>query len=352
VVNVRTRQTVHAAFDITGKKLAGASKWRNALNSMVGVCDYADAPRIDPDYIWNPKALAFMSSCDLQGMNLWLYGPAGTGKTESVEQYAARLHRPFFRLAITRNTEEVDLKGQYMPAKGGGVEWSDGLLTRALRTPNAVILIDEPSLLRPGALAVFQTLLDTRRLRLMTGESLEVAQGVFVCAADNTAGAGDDSGRYLETAPLNAAFMDRFALKLAYDYLPPAHEAIMVARRANVPLEAAKILVEYSGLTKSKARTAELTMAVTPRQLVGWARGVKAGLPSAEVFESAIINGAVAEDREVLLMLAATSLTSDHARIDGIVAGTWAPPAPDAAPAPAPSAIAGAFPNDQGPDTL
>jgi MoxR-like ATPase len=347
-VQVVSRVPAWQAFGL--KRAASApSAWRTVLESMIGVCDAVDAPRIDPDFMWPPSVLAHLVACDTQGMNLWAFGPAGTGKTESVEQYAARLHRPFFRVAITRNTEAVDLIGQLLPAQGGGTQWNDGLLTRALRTPHAVILIDEPSLLRPGALAVFQTVLDTRRLRLVTGEPLDVARGVFVVAADNTAGAGDDTGRYLETAPLNAAFMDRFPLKLQYEYLSEAHEATIVARRANVPVEAARLIVAYAGLTRAKAASSELTMGLTPRQLVGWAKAVKAGLPSSKVFDAAVINGAVAEDRELLRMLASTSLTSDHARIEAIISGNVlpAPAAPSEGPGEAPSKAGKGFPDDQ-----
>ena len=88
------------------------------------------------------------------------------------------------------------------------MEWRDGKLTRAFRIPHCVILIDEPTLLRSGSLAVFQTALDTREIHLPTGEVVRAADGVFIVACDNTAGCGDDSGRYVDTASVNVAFMD------------------------------------------------------------------------------------------------------------------------------------------------
>jgi MoxR-like ATPase len=262
------------------------------------------------------------------GLNAWIYGPAGVGKTAGVEQFAARLGRPFIRIAIDRTTEAADLIGQSVPAKGGGMRWEDGKLTRAFRIPQAVILIDEPSLLRSGTLATIQTALDHRALFLVTGETVRAAPGVFIVAADNTAGCGDDSGRYVDTAPLNAAFMDRFALKTAMGFLTVSQETTMIAARAGVHASVARIMVEYANSTRVKADSGHLTMGVTPRRLVAWAKAVKAGLPSAKAWQSVIVTGAAPEDREALIALESTDLRGKHATIDGIARGTIDPNAP------------------------
>jgi nitric oxide reductase NorQ protein len=349
VVDVRpvSRPAVWNTFGL--RKGGQASPWRRALENPCNVCNYSQAPRVDHDYVWDPKVLAKLAACDSQGLYPWIYGPAGTGKTESIEQYAARLRRPFFRLALNRNSEPVDIVGQMVPSKGGDMRWADGMLLRAIRVPYAIVLIDEPSLLRPGSLAAFQTILDTRRLQVQaTGEEIEVAQGVFVVAADNTAGAGDPTERYIDTAPMNAAFMSRFALKIPYDYLPAKQEAAMLSRRSGLPVSATTIMVDYAGLTRAKATAGELTMAVGTRELISWARAVKAGLPSAMVFDDAVINGAVPEDREMLIGLATTSLTTGHDAIDAIANGGQAPaPAAPAPAAPAPSPAGRTFADDQ-----
>ena len=200
-------------------KSAAPSAFRYAFeNVRVNMCDYAEAPAIDPAYVWNVEALAQLGAADVTGMNAWAFGHAGTGKTEGVRQYAARLGRPFVRIPIDRTTEPQEIIGQEMPRKGGGMEWRDGKLTRAFRVPHCVILIDEPTLLRSGSLAVFQTALDTREIHLPTGEVVKAAEGVFIVACDNTAGCGDDSGRYVDTAAVNVAFMDRFAFRVSFRF--------------------------------------------------------------------------------------------------------------------------------------
>jgi hypothetical protein len=230
------------------------------------------------------------------------------------------------------------------------MEWRDGKLTRAFRVPHCVILIDEPTLLRSGSLAVFQTALDTREIHLPTGEVVRAADGVFIVACDNTAGCGDDSGRYVDTAAVNVAFMDRFAFRVEFSFLPASSEIGMLANHTGVAPECARLMVEYASLTRSNADAGKLTMGLTPRRLICWAKAVKAGITSAKAFQSCIVAGAAPEDRETILMLEAQSLRSQHATIDGIARGTIDPNAPDARTQGAVSADGLKFPDDN--DTL
>lgn len=350
VVNVLRKCMLYAAFGMP--KSAAPSAYRYAFeNVFVNVCDYAEAPAIDPAYVWNVEALAQLGAADATGMNAWTYGHAGTGKTEGVRQYAARLGRPFVRIPIDRTTEPQEIIGQEMPKKGGGMEWRDGKLTRAFRVPHCVILIDEPTLLRSGSLAVFQTALDTREIHLPTGEVVRAAEGVFIVAADNTAGCGDDSGRYVDTAPVNVAFMDRFAFRVEFSFLPASSEISMLANHTGVHSECARLMVDYASLTRSNADSGKLTMGLTPRRLLCWAKAVRVGVSSAKAFQSCIVASASPEDRETILMLEAQSLRSQHATIDGIARGTIDPNAPDAhAQSAAASATGLRFPDDS--DTL
>jgi cobaltochelatase CobS len=349
VVNLLRKSMLYTAFGMP--KSAAPQAYRYAFeNVCVAVCDYADAPAIDPAYVWNVEALAQLAAADATGMNAWAYGHAGTGKTEGLRQYAARLGRPFVRIPIDRTTEPQEIIGQEMPRRGGGMEWRDGKLTRAFRVPHCVILIDEPTLLRSGSLAVFQTALDTREIHLPTGEVVRAADGVFIVAADNTAGCGDDSGRYVDTAAVNVAFMDRFAFRIEFSFLPASSEIAMLANHTGIAPECARLMVDYASLTRNNADAGKLTMGLTPRRLLCWAKAVRVGMPSAKAFQSCIVASASPEDRETILMLEAQSLRSQHATIDGIARGTIDPNAPDAHAQGAVSAAGLRFPDDN--DTL
>ena len=340
------------AFGCRRSDALPAHKWAWE-NLMVDVCDHVDPLNpVDPDYVWQPSLLAELAAQDVSALNAWIWGPAGGGKTEGCAQYAARLGRPFVRIAIERTTEPSELIGQMVPARGGGMTWEDGKLTRAMRIPRCVVLIDEPTLLRSGTLSVLQTALDKRCVWLASGEVVKAAPGVFFVAADNTNGTGDDTGRYVDTAAVNAAFLDRFALKTEVGFLSPALEAGMISRRASVPLAAAKIMVEYAGVTRANADSGKLTMGVTTRRLLAWAETARNGILSARAFASTVISGAASEDKATLEMLEGTTLRSLHVRIDGLIRGTIDPNAAPVDPKAqgGVSATALQFPDDD--DTL
>jgi MoxR-like ATPase len=340
VVHVVERRAARDVFDL--KRRDGGKAWAHALDhTMLDVCDYFDAPPIDADYVWSPEMASVLSLAAASGQNLWFAGHAGTGKTEGVRQFAARLRRPFVRIPIDRTTEPADLLGQKVPSKDGGIEWRDGALTRAFRTPRCVVLIDEPTLLRSGTLAFVQTALDTRCLHLVTGETVMCADGVVFVACDNTLGVGDESGRYVDTSPVNAAFLDRFAWRVTVDYLTQDDETHMISRRARLDVNAVRPMVEYATLTREKARGGQLGMGLTPRRLISWARAVALGLPSSRAWEMSVINGGAPEDVETLRMLEAQTLRGMHATIDAIARGL---PLPQSSPPPSP--IGEALPDD------
>jgi cobaltochelatase CobS len=296
---------------------------------------------IDPEYVWTAELAAVLSVADRLGQNVLLYGPAGTGKTTAAMQYAARTGRPFMRVAFDRTTEPADLKGGRYPSENGGVEWHDGNLTRAFRVPGMVLLLDEPTLLRSGSLAVLQTALDTRRLVLDTGEVVIAAPDLLVIAADNTDMTGDASGRYIDTAPVNLAFGDRFAWRVAVNYLPEAKEIDAVSSQTGLHREATKIMVSYATMTRNEANGGTLTAPMTTRRLLAWARGVKAGFGSKYAFKVSMLNGSDSADTEKLRELEKATLESAHKTIDGIRANG----APSVAAAPS-IEIAGEFLSD------
>ena len=314
-------------------KNEGGKNWKAALDgARVAIYSSALSEAVDPDYIWTPELAAVLSAADSKAQNVLLYGPAGTGKTTAAMQYAARTGRPFMRIAFDRTTEPADLKGGRYPSESGGIEWHDGNLTRAFRVPGMVLLLDEPTLLRSGSLAVLQTALDTRRLVLDTGEVVHAAPDLFVITADNTDMTGDATGRYIDTAPVNLAFSDRFAWRIAVDYLPEAKEIDAVAKRTGLHREATKLMVEYATKTRNEANGGTLTAPVTTRRLIAWANGVQGGFDSKYAFKVSVLQGSDAADSEKLRELERATLETGHKTIDAIRENNGLPAAPVVAP--------------------
>ena len=269
----------------------------------------------DPDYAPDPVALEALAACDALGRNAWLFGPAGTGKSSLPEWYAAKLGRPFVRIAFDRSTEPEDLIGGLEP-DGDAFRWRDGALAQAIRTPGAVVLLDEPTLARPTALAMLQTLLDGGRhlLARATGEVIRTAPGVTFVCADNSSGNGDETGQYSGVSAMNRAFLDRMTARIEVGYMEPAKEAEVLARRSGVSKKAAKRMVGFASETRSAVDNGDMAHALGLRRLIAWASLVAVGVPSERAFAQTCVAGEAPDDAETVRQLENARL--DHSQID------------------------------------
>ena len=263
----------------------------------------ADAPPIDRNYVLPPEALFDLATTfNRDNAHVWLFGPHGTGKTSLAMQYAAYTGRPFVRIGFNRAIEPVELVGGWYPSKTGGVQWKDGALVAAMRRPGTVILLDEPTVARPGTLTVLQTVLDFGFITLTekAGERVKVADGVRFVACDNTNGTGDTSGLYADTMMMNRAFLDRFRKFIRVDYMDKTREAQALSARTGCPTELATALAEFAHVSRARAINGDLTTGVGFRRLLALAEALIDGTGAARALETTIINGCAPEDSATL----------------------------------------------------
>jgi MoxR-like ATPase len=279
----------------------------------------ANTPDLDANYKFPQDAsIAILASMG-RGRNVWLHGPAGTGKTTWPMQFCARTGRPFSLIACDDTTEAPELVGMTVPHQGG-VRWQDGVLTAAMRIPHNVILIDEPTVARAGALMVLQSVLAGRMLSIKeTGEVVRCAEGVRFLVADNTNGTGGGTAEgYEGTRRMNRAMLDRFSAFVKFDYLPEAEETKALVAHTGCTSQLASMLVECASLT----RKARVTHALGLRRLIAWAEALTDGLDPRMAFEYTILNSCTRDDREPIEQACALGLDKKliAAAIKGLVA--------------------------------
>ena len=235
-------------------KLFGVSAKAKHADKPISLWDASDAPPVDPFHVPDVSNLSKLVTAIDPAMgrvpqNVWLAGPAGTGKSTLPEQIAARAGRPFVAITFQRAVEPADIIGGN-GLSGGATVWVDGVLTRAIRRPGTIILLDEITLAPPGLAAMLQTLLASRAMTLPTGEVVRCADGVAFVAADNTRGYGDESGLYAGTHMANAALVDRMARMIVVDYLDAALEAQALANHTLAPKAACERVVRFINLAR------------------------------------------------------------------------------------------------------
>ena len=148
----------------------------------------------------------------VRGKNILMTGPAGCGKTMAAKSVVNALDRPdfYFNLGATQDPRSTLIGNTHFDKKKG-TYFSESLFVTAIKTPNAVILLDELSRAHPDAWNILMTVLDAgqRYLRLDEAdgsETVPVAEGVTFVA---TANIGNE---YTSTRVMDKALMDRFTI--------------------------------------------------------------------------------------------------------------------------------------------
>lgn len=146
----------------------------------------------------------------VRAKNIMMTGPAGCGKTLAAKALVKSLERPdfYFNLGATQDPRAT-LIGNTHFDQGKGTFFSESAFVKAIKTPNAVILLDELSRAHPDAWNILMTVLDQgqRYLRLDEAEGspiVNVAEGVTFIATANI------GSEYTSTRVIDRAMLDRF----------------------------------------------------------------------------------------------------------------------------------------------
>ncbi len=145
-------------------------------------------------------------------LHLALRGHMGTGKDHDIEQFAALLGMPHYRIPLTGEVRDITLIGSvklHGDGKGGTESrWEDGDITRALRGP-AIINLSELNAAGAETLFALHGLLDRHQaLELPTGEMIHLRHDVRIFGTLNPTDLRDYAG----TQTLNKAFADRWII--------------------------------------------------------------------------------------------------------------------------------------------
>ncbi len=139
-------------------------------------------------------------------------GHMGTGKDHDIEQFAAAMGLPYFRIPLTGEVRDVTLIGStrlHGDGKGGTESrWEDGDITRALRGP-ALLNLSELNAAGAETLFALHGLLDRySALDLPNGETVRLREDVRIFGTMNPTDIRDYAG----TQTLNKAFADRWVI--------------------------------------------------------------------------------------------------------------------------------------------
>jgi MoxR-like ATPase len=225
----------------------------------------------------------------VRAKNIMMTGPAGCGKTMAAKALVTALDRPdfYFNLGATQDPRAT-LIGNTHFDKNKGTFFSESAFVKAIKTPNAIILLDELSRAHPDAWNILMTVLDggQRYLRLDEADGspiVKVAEGVTFIA---TANIGNE---YTSTRVMDRAILDRF-VTIEMDVLNDEQEfgllKFMFPEVDEYDLKAIAEIAHHTR-TQSMSEAGKVTSMVSTRASVEMAGLVYDGF---SLFESAEIS--------------------------------------------------------------
>jgi len=226
----------------------------------------------------------------VRAKNIMMTGPSGCGKTMASKALVKALDRPdfYFNLGATQDPRATLIGNTHFDKKKGTF-FSESAFVSAIKTPNAVILLDELSRAHPDAWNILMTVLDQgqRYLRLDEAEGspiVNVAEGVTFIA---TANIGNE---YTSTRVMDRAILDRF-VTIEMNVLDDVQElGLLKFMFPEVNEDDLKAIAEISHHTRtqSMSENGKLTSMVSTRASVEMAGLIYDGFKLEEAAEISI----------------------------------------------------------------
>jgi MoxR-like ATPase len=203
----------------------------------------------------------------LRGKNIMMTGDSGCGKTFAAKEAANALGRELFsfNLGATQDPRS-SLIGNTQFKEGEGTYFGESLFVKAIKTPNAVILLDELSRAHPEAWNILMTVLDEGQRYLRIDEdtdtpTIEVAEGVSFIATANI------GSEYTSARVMDRATMDRFTI-IEMDTLTQAQEEdLLKIFHPELEDNLAKAISDISSSTRAnvKSNDPRITTSISTR---------------------------------------------------------------------------------------
>lgn len=171
---------------------------------------HTDAKDVKPNDLFMDEVFwKFLVHSVVTGKNIMMTGPAGCGKTKAANDVATSLGRElfYFNMGSTQDPR-ASLIGN-TGFKDNETTFGESAFINAIKTPNAVILLDEFSRAHPEAHNILMSVVDPKQRYLRIDEVenspvIKVADGVCFIA---TANIGTE---YTATRAVDRAMWDRF----------------------------------------------------------------------------------------------------------------------------------------------
>ena len=251
----------------------------------------------EPYYLPLGDELEVFDAAYRASLPVLLKGPTGCGKTRFIEHMTWRLYRetakpidvPLVTISCHEDLTATDMVGRYL-LQGDSTVWSDGPLTRAVRT-GALCYLDEIVEARKDTTVLIHSLTDHRRILPIdkTGELLSAHPDFLLIISYNP-------GYQSVLKDLKPSTRQRF-VSLEFDYPDRQSEAEIVAVESGIDLAHAERLAVIGEKVRNLSEHG-FEEGVSTRLLIYTAALINKGIDPRRAAQIAIV-AAVSDDRIV-----------------------------------------------------
>lgn len=264
-------------------------------------------PTLDENYRFDPHTTELLLLALEHNLRVLVQGYHGTGKSSHIEQVAARLNWPCFRLNLDGHISRIDLIGKdaiVLENEQQVTAFKEGILPWALQRP-MILVLDEYDAGRPEVMFVIQRLLEQNGALVLPDQNtvLQPHPKFRIFGTSNTVGLGDSTGMYHGTHALNQAQMDRWNMVARLNYLPEEKEVdIVLAKCHSYHNRKGDIekMVRLAGLTRTGFMAGDVSAVMSPRTVIMWAKNADIIGDTFRAFELTFANRCDEEDAETL----------------------------------------------------
>jgi len=256
----------------------------------------------DRDFFLKPDWYHTLSMLIARGSTVLLIGPAGSGKTQAVEQVFKDRKQRLEIVSCTPRTTANDLEGATDLVYENGQQ-----ITQFTPASPAIasekgygLLLDEADAAPSEAMYSMYRLLDGKPMHIVRkGYDGEVPydSNVRIIGTQNTEGRGDDRGLYHGRSYQDEAFLDRWNAVIRVDYPSKENETLILRKRTAISGADAEKIVDAAIALRNSQLADEIMFTCTMRRTLAVAENIAAGLGPLAAWSLAAINRATTEDR-------------------------------------------------------